>query len=257
MSKVFINEETLTAIGDAIREKNGSTDLIAPGNMADTIRNLPSGGGDGIDYLEQLINREIVNYENKNITQIGASLGNYKLDGLFSNTPLESINLPNLTNIQSSYTFYGCENLVSVELPELIFINGSRTFSYCASLEELNLPKFQYSIAYLTCQVCGNLKYVQLPSCGSLNTRFFGDCSSLKALVLAGSFVELNNTAELVFERSSVLSGTGFIYVPDDLVDTYKTATNWTTIADQILPLSSYPGEAGGYPALISVPEEV
>jgi hypothetical protein len=52
MSKVFINEETLTAIGDAIREKNGSADLIAPGNMADTIRNLPSGGGDGIDYLE-------------------------------------------------------------------------------------------------------------------------------------------------------------------------------------------------------------
>jgi hypothetical protein len=45
MSKVFIEESTLTSIGDAIREKNGTTDMIAPLNMATAITNLPSGGG--------------------------------------------------------------------------------------------------------------------------------------------------------------------------------------------------------------------
>jgi hypothetical protein len=45
MSKVFIEESTLTAIGDAIREKNGTTDMIAPLDMATVITNLPSGGG--------------------------------------------------------------------------------------------------------------------------------------------------------------------------------------------------------------------
>lgn len=45
MSKVFIEESTLTAIGDAIREKNGTTDMIAPLDMATAITNLPSGGG--------------------------------------------------------------------------------------------------------------------------------------------------------------------------------------------------------------------
>lgn len=44
MSKVFIEESTLTAIGDAIRDKEGSTDLIAPLDMASKITNLPSGG---------------------------------------------------------------------------------------------------------------------------------------------------------------------------------------------------------------------
>ena len=46
MSKVFIEETTLSAIGNAIREKNGSTDLIAPLSMATAIANLSSGGGD-------------------------------------------------------------------------------------------------------------------------------------------------------------------------------------------------------------------
>lgn len=46
MSKVFIEEETLIGIGNAIREKNGTTDLIATTDMATAISNLPSGGGE-------------------------------------------------------------------------------------------------------------------------------------------------------------------------------------------------------------------
>lgn len=32
----------------------------------------------------------------------------------------------------------------------------------------------------------------------------------------------------------------GYIYVPDALVDSYKAATNWSTYASQIRPLSEY-----------------
>ena len=45
MSKVFIEESTLTDIGDAIRAKANTTDLIPPLDMAEAIANLPSGGG--------------------------------------------------------------------------------------------------------------------------------------------------------------------------------------------------------------------
>ena len=47
MSKVFIEEETLIGIGNAIREKNGTTDLIATTDMATAISNLATGGGGG------------------------------------------------------------------------------------------------------------------------------------------------------------------------------------------------------------------
>lgn len=45
MSKVFIEESTLTAIGNAIRSKTGGTDLIAPLNMPTEINGISTGGG--------------------------------------------------------------------------------------------------------------------------------------------------------------------------------------------------------------------
>lgn len=46
MSKVFIEEETLIGIGNAIRKKSGTTDLIATTDMATAISNLPTSGGE-------------------------------------------------------------------------------------------------------------------------------------------------------------------------------------------------------------------
>ena len=47
MSKVFIEEESLTAIGNAIREKTGDTaPLSVPTGMVEAIAGIPSGGGE-------------------------------------------------------------------------------------------------------------------------------------------------------------------------------------------------------------------
>ena len=45
MSKVLVNETSLTGIADAIRSKNGTTDTYFPADMAQAILSLPSGGG--------------------------------------------------------------------------------------------------------------------------------------------------------------------------------------------------------------------
>ena len=45
MSKLFIQSETLSAIGNAIRDKAGTSDMISPGNMPQAIMDIPSGGG--------------------------------------------------------------------------------------------------------------------------------------------------------------------------------------------------------------------
>ena len=52
MSKVFIEEETLIGIGNAIREKNGTTDLIATTDMATAISNLPTGGNGTLQVVK-------------------------------------------------------------------------------------------------------------------------------------------------------------------------------------------------------------
>ena len=50
MSKVFIEESTLSSIGDAIRSKTGEAGLIAPLDMATAISNLATGGGGNLQY---------------------------------------------------------------------------------------------------------------------------------------------------------------------------------------------------------------
>lgn len=47
MSKVLVNDANLSAIAGAIREKNGEETQYKPSEMAEAIRNLPSGGGGG------------------------------------------------------------------------------------------------------------------------------------------------------------------------------------------------------------------
>ena len=47
MSKVFIEEDSLTAIGDAIRSKTGDTaPLCVPTGMVEAIAGITGGGGE-------------------------------------------------------------------------------------------------------------------------------------------------------------------------------------------------------------------
>ncbi|MBR5559017.1 MAG: hypothetical protein IKU72_02075 [Oscillospiraceae bacterium] len=48
MANVFIEESTMTAIGDAIRAKTGGTGGILPANMPAEIANITTGGGGGV-----------------------------------------------------------------------------------------------------------------------------------------------------------------------------------------------------------------
>lgn len=46
MASVVIQETTLSAIGDAIRNKTATTELIKPGDMPDKIYSISGGGSE-------------------------------------------------------------------------------------------------------------------------------------------------------------------------------------------------------------------
>lgn len=50
MSKVMVNESSLSAIGEAIRGKNGTTNTYKPSEMAAAISSIPAGGGGNLDF---------------------------------------------------------------------------------------------------------------------------------------------------------------------------------------------------------------
>jgi surface protein len=71
----LIKEQTLTNIGDAIREKTSTTDLIMPKDMPAKIRSISSGGGVDLNSLRNKQYRIIVDQANMHNQYI-----EYKLD---------------------------------------------------------------------------------------------------------------------------------------------------------------------------------
>ena len=64
MSKVMVNESSLTAIGEAIRGKNGTTNTYKPSEMAAAISSIPAGGGNfdfsNLEYVQLTSNTSSV-----------------------------------------------------------------------------------------------------------------------------------------------------------------------------------------------------
>lgn len=64
MSKVMVNESSLSAIGEAIRGKNGTTNTYKPSEMAAAISSIPAGGGNfdfsNLEYVQLTSNKSSV-----------------------------------------------------------------------------------------------------------------------------------------------------------------------------------------------------
>lgn len=161
---------------------------------------------------------------------------------------LTSINLPLLTSIGGS-TFYECKNLTSIYMP-LVTIIAPYAFEKCEKLTEIVLPSVE-SISTTAFRYCYLLNTVDLPIIKSIDTYVFTKSCSLKALILRKNVVctlkNINSFIDCYHYYGKVDSTynpngdkDGYIYVPRDLVDSYKTATNWSTLADQFRALEDY-----------------
>lgn len=151
---------------------------------------------------------------------------------------LEEVNLPEATSIDSS-TFKYCSKLSEVNLPEVTSV-GSEAFENCASLAEIYLPKAVSIGNYAFCSsglgTPNNrvLKKVTLDAVETLGSDIFYGCYGVEKLII--------RTPDKVCILGSQRSGSGVrmpeTYVPDELVDSYKEANVWSTIADHIHGLS-------------------
>ena len=104
------------------------------------------------------------------------------------------------------------------------------------SITEYNDDTVTY-VRYNAFQNCSNLTAVNFPAATSINAGSFRRCSKLTVLILRNTtkVATLGNVS--AFESTPIASGTGYIYVPRDLVDSYKAAANWSTFTEQFRAL--------------------
>lgn len=160
------------------------------------------------------------------------------------NTLLDSVIDRSITNIESNVTaigdnaFYKCSKLTRISFPNAVTV-GIAAFQNC-SFVSVALPN-AVSVGNYCFASNAKLTTAEFDRCESFGNLCFYQDSKLIRLIIRS-----NNVATLVnsnaFNQTPIASGTGFIYVSDELVDEYKSATNWSTFADQIKGISELEG---------------
>ena len=154
------------------------------------------------------------------------------------------------------YMFYRCYELTTVQQLDTSKATDTRDMFYqCYKLT--TIPPFNTSSSTIMEYMfynCYVLEKIDITKLANNNYNFAAYCYSLKTLIIRTMYTipTLNSNA---FEYCYHFYGTqnntynpnglkdGRIYVPDDKVESLKTASNWSVFADIIKPLSEYTGE--------------
>ena len=163
---------------------------------------------------------------------------------------LVSITVPSgVTSIGGS-AFYYCYSLASITLPSGVTSIGTYAFYYCYSLASITIPSGVTSIGAYVFYGCSSLASITIPSgVTSIGNNAFQNCYSLASITLPSSVTSIGNNvftycygvAEYHIKPTALptLGTTAFngivsdcvIYVPNASLDSYKTASNWSTYA--------------------------
>lgn len=172
----------------------------------------------GISVLQlenaTIFNTGAVSYCDKLTSLHAPNLITIKYYGLAHNDKIKTINLPNVTTLELG------------------------ALSYNKALETVNIPKV--AEIPVTCFMF-NERLNRLDFYGnSIKAEAFKYCKLLTKLILHSTTV-VKLLATDVFIGSAIHNGTGYVYVPDELVETYKTTDRWSTYSSQIKSISELP----------------
>lgn len=187
----IIKDETLTAIGNAIREKTGKTNKLTPAEMATEIAGITTGGDTLADLMRDTL--ENVNFTDETVLQ------KYCFSG---KTALKTVTIPNTTKV-GEYCFDGCTNLEKVVLGKLVqreelwsnpALFPRACFAGCTNLKDLSFKDDAYAdnangyaIEMQFCVNCTSLKkFPFYKGCIRIDSYGFKGCSSLELTKIPG-----------------------------------------------------------------------
>ena len=225
---------------------------------------MPTGGGGDTSAEDGLVDGTLTAYSNDRVTKIRDYTFYYYSSLTIVDFPLvtsvglstfqgcswlTTANLPVATSV-GDYAFSSCSSLTTVNLPAATSI-GPYAFSSCRSLTTVNLPAAT-SIGNYAFSSCRSLTTVNLPAATSIGTYAFRYSYSLTTLILRNTTLVCRLASTNAFDNCYHYHGTvhstynpdglkdGYIYVPASLIDSYKVATNWSTLATQFRALEDY-----------------
>jgi hypothetical protein len=152
---------------------------------------------------------------------------------LSNNRNIVKATLPNTVTTIMDHAFYNCENLESecFVIPEGVTVIKYNTFYKCTKIRSFSLPQTLTEIGNYAFASSGDYTEIKIPSgVATIGNAAFWGCNITNFVCYAKTPPKIENYA---------ISGKN-IYIPDESVEDYKSATNWSAYADRIKPLSEY-----------------
>lgn len=188
--------------------------------------------------LDDYIKDDLVDYINQKLMQ----LGQYKF---YYMPTIHNVKCDAVINIEK-YTLYSCPSLKHLYFPSVVSI-GERVF-HTLGCENLILPNLKTMGA--ACFVnTTTLKRLIIPKCTLMGTSacsttgiYLLDVGNISLIPSSSTMsnltiLVLRNNVLTTLENRRCIQSVEEIYVPQDLIEEYKVATNWTTYADKFKPL--------------------
>lgn len=189
---------------------------------ADLVDAIQTGGGGGGTDLADYLNGDISSsYYSENVTKIN---GQYS----FNNTGIQSLELPNCTSIAQN-GLRGLSSLTSLKIHKVSSL-GMDALNGCSNVPVLVFEQF-VTMTTRSTQAMTGVHTVDLTSNVPSGGSSLGTMTSLETIILRGDSVRtLNSTGNLPSGVWGSGGTGGTIYVPSALIDSYKAATNWSTL---------------------------
>ena len=187
---------------------------------------IPSGvtsiGDSVFQYCYSLVSITIPS----SVTSIGSNAFQFCLS-------LASITIPNSVTSIGTYAFRDCQSLVSITIQSSVTSIESYTFNNCYSLASITIPSSVTSIGNSTFNGCSSLASITIPSnVTSIGSNVFSGCYGIKTFDFR-TFTSVPSLANVNAFQNTPTSRE--IVVPDELYDTWITATNWNSSTNGIV----------------------
>lgn len=190
------------------------------------------------------------------IPQGTTSLGSYAFQYCLA---LKHLTIPNtVKKIETCFCYYDY-GFSSLSLPNNITSIGASAFRECQALRSVTLPNNLKTLQISVFNNCKALSCIDMQHLSEINSSSLKGCISLSEVVfgsdvntIADTFTNCNNILIYNFSKSKnvpTLSSTSCftgintnckIIVPDNLYDTWISATNWDSHADKIIKNSEW-----------------
>ena len=191
---------------------------------------------------DELTQINLSNFDTSNVTSMSGMFS-----GCYSLTNLDLSNFDTAKVTRMASMFQQCSSLANLNLSNFntSYVTGMGSMFYgCRALKNIDLSSFNTALVTSMSNMfngCSALESVDLSSFNTLsinnNHSMFQNCTSLiKVIINRQDVFKMTSTSML--SNTPIANGTGYVYVPDNMVETYKSATNWSTYADQIKGMS-------------------